>query len=100
MAEKTGAPKRQRFGLKDVSGTTIAVTSLAILGGAALVTTPLWLWYRRKRKRADALARSGSPAARAPQEQPVAAPEPATDPVPEPVSKPEAPLARPRPSQD
>ncbi len=57
MAEDTHSPKSPRFGLRDVSGTTIAVTSLAILGGVALVTAPLWLWYRRKRKRTDALAR-------------------------------------------
>ncbi len=57
MAEQTRAPEHRRFGLRDVSGTTIAVASLAILGAAALVTTPLWLWYRRKRKRTDALAR-------------------------------------------
>ena len=56
MTEKTDRPTRRRFGLRDVSGTTVAVTSLAILGAAALVTTPLWLWYRRRRKRADALA--------------------------------------------
>ena len=61
MAEETHRPERRRFGLRDVSGTTIAVTSLALLGAAAIVTTPLWLWYRRKRKRTDALAhQSGS----------------------------------------
>ncbi len=35
----------------------MALTSLAILGAAAVLTTPLWLWYRRKRKRTDALIR-------------------------------------------
>ncbi len=63
MAERTGAPERRRFGLRDVPGTTIALTSLAILGATAVVTTPLWLWYRRKRKRADALARQAAAAA-------------------------------------
>jgi hypothetical protein len=42
--------------LKDVSGTTLALTSLAILGAAAVVSTPMWMWYRRKRKRIDSLA--------------------------------------------
>ncbi len=57
MADETDRSKRRGFGLHDVPRTTIALTSLAILGGAALLTTPLWLWYRHKRKRADALAR-------------------------------------------
>ncbi len=56
MGEEDDLPEPRRFGLRDMPGTTIAVTSLAILGAAALVTAPLWLWYRRKRKRADALA--------------------------------------------
>ncbi len=56
MAEETHTSRRRRFGLRDVSGTTIAVSGLAILGAAALVTAPLWLWYRRKRKRTDVLA--------------------------------------------
>ena len=70
MTEQTGAPERRRFGLRDVPGTTIALTSLAILGAAAVVTTPLWLWYRRKRKRADALARQAAEAAVSPQQTP------------------------------
>jgi hypothetical protein len=41
--------------LRDVSGTTLALTSLAVFGAAALASTPLWLYYRRKRKRTDAL---------------------------------------------
>lgn len=69
MAEDTHFPQRRRFGLRDVSGTTIAVTSLAILGAAALVTAPLWLWYRRKLRRTDALARQ-SPAVAATSEEP------------------------------
>ncbi len=73
MAEQTGAPDRRRFGLRDVPGTTIALTSLAILGAAAVVTTPLWLWYRRKRKRADALARQGAQAAASSQKPPSSA---------------------------
>lgn len=40
--------------LRDVSGTTLALTTLAVLGAAALASTPLWLYYRRKRKRTDA----------------------------------------------
>ncbi len=55
-----GGPARRRFSLRDVPGTTIALTSLALLGAAAVVTTPLWLWYRAKRKRTDALARQAA----------------------------------------
>ena len=62
--DETHRTERRRFGLQDVSGTTIAIASLATLGAAALVTAPLWLWYRRRRKRADALARQ-SPRAEA-----------------------------------
>lgn len=62
MVRELHAGDRGRFGLRDVPGTTLAVASLAILGAAALVATPVWLWYRRKRKRADALA-SQPPAA-------------------------------------
>jgi hypothetical protein len=52
---------KPRFQWRDVPGTTIALTSLAVLGAAAVISTPLWLWYRRKRKKADALARQGDP---------------------------------------
>ncbi len=55
-----GGPARRHFSLRDVPGTTIAVTSLALLGAAAVVTTPLWLWYRAKRRRTDALARKAA----------------------------------------
>ncbi len=55
--------QRRLFGLDQVSGTTVAVASLAILGAAALVTAPIWLWYRGKRKRADALLRQSAAAA-------------------------------------
>jgi hypothetical protein len=50
--------------LKDVSGTTLALTSLAILGAAAVVSTPVWMYYRRKRKRIDSLAGTPPGAAR------------------------------------
>ncbi len=53
--------EKSHFNWRDVPGTTIALTSLAILGAAAVISTPLWLWYRRKRKRTDALARQGDP---------------------------------------
>ncbi len=59
MADRSDAPRGRGF-LKDISGTTIALTSLAVLGAAAVVTTPVWLWYRRKRKRTDALLRSAA----------------------------------------
>jgi hypothetical protein len=39
-----------------MSGTTLALTSLAVLGAAAVASTPVWLYYRRKRRRTDALA--------------------------------------------
>jgi hypothetical protein len=38
-----------------VSGTTLALPSLAVFGAAALASTPVWLYYRRKRRRTDAL---------------------------------------------
>ncbi|MGE5358518.1 MAG: hypothetical protein ACM3NQ_05825, partial [Bacteroidales bacterium] len=60
MAEESSSPQRRRFGLRDLSGTTVALTSLAVLGAAAVVTAPLVFWYRRKRKRVDALVREGS----------------------------------------
>jgi hypothetical protein len=56
MVREPHARDRGRFGLRDVPGTTLAVASLAILGAAALAAAPDWLWYRHKRKRADALA--------------------------------------------
>jgi len=62
MVDEKKSPKRPHFGLHDVPGTTLAVASLAVLGAAALVTAPLWLWYRRKRKRADALLRQAAEA--------------------------------------
>jgi hypothetical protein len=63
------SPAKGRFGLRDVPGTTLAVASLAILGAAALVTAPLWLWYRRKRKRADTLIREAAEAAAASEDE-------------------------------
>ncbi len=60
MADKADEALPKRFSLKDVSGTTLAMTSLAILAAGAVVTTPVWLWYRRKRKRTDALLRSAT----------------------------------------
>lgn len=47
--------------LRDVSGTTLALTSLAVFGAAALASTPLWLYYRRKRKRTDAFVSTPPP---------------------------------------
>jgi hypothetical protein len=50
-----GGPPLARRGVKwrDLPGTTLALTSLAILGAAAIVSTPMWVLYRRKRKRVD-----------------------------------------------
>ncbi len=56
MAEKAESPTRNRFSLRDVPGTTIAVAALAVLGAAAIVSAPFSVWYWRKRKRAEALA--------------------------------------------
>jgi hypothetical protein len=61
-----------------MSGTTMALTSLAVLGAAAVVSTPVWLYYRRKRKRIDALAASK---AEVPGPAEPAAPEPTEPPV-------------------
>jgi hypothetical protein len=86
MADEKHRSKRRGFCLHDVPGTTVALTSLAILGGAALLTTPLWLWYRHKRKRADALARQSVttevPSGEQPGSIPAAAGEPAKEPEP------------------
>jgi hypothetical protein len=49
----SGAAKVLKATWRETSGTTLALTGLALLGAAALVTTPFWVWYRRKRKRAD-----------------------------------------------
>jgi hypothetical protein len=49
--------------LKDVSGTTLALTSLALMGAAAVVSAPVWIWYRRKRKKTDSMAGTPPPAA-------------------------------------
>ncbi len=53
----------KKSGLKwrDMSGTTLALSSLAILGAAAVVSTPVWIWRRRKRKRTDALVSAPPP---------------------------------------
>jgi hypothetical protein len=52
--------------LRDVSGTTLALTSLAVFGAAALASTPLWLYYRRKRRRTDVLVSSAPAGAEPP----------------------------------
>jgi hypothetical protein len=51
---------------KSVPGTTLALTSLAVLGAAAVVSAPLWFYYRRKRKRTDSLANTPPAGAQAP----------------------------------
>lgn len=48
---------------RETSGTTLALTGLALLGAAAVVTTPFWVWYRRKRKRADRFSQVPPPEA-------------------------------------
>lgn len=69
MTDHNDAPARKRSALRDVSGTTVALTSLAVMGAAAVVSAPIWYWYRRKRKRTDALVSQVHPDA----------PPPATD---------------------
>ncbi len=61
MAREPHGRDRRGLRLREVPGTTLAVASLALLGVGAVVATPLWLWYRRKRKRADALAYQAPP---------------------------------------
>ncbi len=84
MADESEAPTSKRNALRDVSGTTLALTSLAVMGVAAVVSAPVWYWYRRKRKRTDALVSQAPPdtpavtAAAAPV-PPGAAPEPAEE---------------------
>ncbi len=58
MADKVESAGGNRFTLRDVPGTTVAVAALAVLGAAAVVSAPFAVWYWRKRKRADALASS------------------------------------------
>lgn len=55
MTDSNDAPTNKPSVLRDVSGTTVALTSLALMGAAAVVSAPLWFWYRRKRRRTDAL---------------------------------------------
>jgi hypothetical protein len=45
---------------RDLPGTTLALTSLAILGAAAIVSTPFWVLYRRKMKRVDKMINEGA----------------------------------------
>ena len=66
--------------LKDVSGATLALTSLAIMGAAAVVSAPVWMWYRRKRKKTDSMAGTPPPAGARPDATPASAPAPATRP--------------------
>ena len=63
--------KKSGLTWRDMSGTTLALTSLAIFGAAAVISTPVWIWRRRKRKRTDALVSTPPPgveAARTPPE--------------------------------
>jgi hypothetical protein len=48
--------------VREASGTTLALTTLAVLGTVAVVSTPIWIWYRRKRRRTDALVNTPPPA--------------------------------------
>lgn len=73
---------KPRSRLRDLSGTTLALTSLAILGAAAVVSAPVWLYYRRKRKRTDALLAEAAKAAaeaKATERPPALEPGPARD---------------------
>lgn len=54
MTDSNDAPTKKPSALRDMSGTTVALTSLAVMAAAAVVSAPVWFWYRRKRKRTDA----------------------------------------------
>jgi hypothetical protein len=45
---------------RDVPGTTLAVTGLVVLGAAAIVSAPFWMWHRRKRRRTDEMVKTVS----------------------------------------
>ena len=66
--------------LKDVSGATMALTSLAIMGAAAVVSAPVWIWYRRKRKKTDSMAGTPPAASARPDSTPSSSPAPAVRP--------------------
>ena len=53
MSDSNDAPTKKPSALRDMSGTTVALTSLAVMAAAAVVSAPVWFWYRRKRKRTD-----------------------------------------------
>jgi hypothetical protein len=55
VTDSNDAPPKKPSALRDVSGTTIALTSLAVMAAAAVVSAPVWFYYRSKRKRTDAL---------------------------------------------
>ncbi len=55
MTDSTDAPPKKPSALRDMSGTTVALTSLAVMAAAAVVSAPVWFYYRSKRKRTDAL---------------------------------------------
>ncbi len=75
MVDQKDDPRPPRFRLRDLSGTTIAVASLVVVGAAALLTTPVWLWYRQKRKRTDALLRQATAETTAEQTEPTPPPD-------------------------
>lgn len=77
LTESNDAPRKKPSALRDVSGTTVALTSLAVMGAAAVVSAPLWFWLRRKRKRTDALVSQPHPDLAA--SHPATADEPAVD---------------------
>ena len=82
MTDTPDAPPKKPSALRDVSGTTVALTSLAVMAAAAVVSAPVWFYYRSKRRRAEALVAEA---------QGAVAPERATDAAPPapPDAKPE-----------
>lgn len=87
MTDSNDAPTKKPSALRDMSGTTVALTSLAMMAAAAVVSAPVWFWYRRKRKRTDALVSQAHgdvlPASPADAASPGAVPEDVSSPEPD-----------------
>jgi hypothetical protein len=77
--------ERMKKPLKEVSGTTLALTSLAVFAAAAVVSTPMWFYYRHKRKKIDSLANTPPEGSTKEEREP----EPATAPPGQPPGSPD-----------
>lgn len=67
MSDTGDVPAKKRSALRDVSSTTVALTSLAVMSVAAVLSAPVWFYYRRKRKRTDALVSQAPAESKAPE---------------------------------